>query len=66
MYKYADENTVSYAHKQLTVLKAVVEIETRKHTQLGFDYNMERDGMGRGRNGTEQNGMKTKPFGTEH
>ena len=66
MYKYADENTVSYAHKQLTVLKAVVEIETIKHTQLGFYYNTERDRMGRGWNGTEQNGMKAEPYGTEH
>ena len=28
MYNYADDNTVSYARKQLTVLKAVVESET--------------------------------------
>ena len=30
IYNYTDENTVhaSYAHKQLTVLKAVVESET--------------------------------------
>ena len=28
MYNYADDNTVSCAHKQLTVLKAVVESET--------------------------------------
>ena len=66
MYKYADENTVSYAHKKLTVQKAVVEIKTIKHTQLGFYYNTEWEGMGRGRNGTEQNGMKAEPYGTEH
>ena len=28
LYNYADDNTVLYAHKQLTVLKAVVESET--------------------------------------
>ena len=29
MYNYADDNTVSYAHKQVTVLKSVVEEETQ-------------------------------------
>ena len=28
MYNYANDNTVSYAHKQLTVRKVVVESET--------------------------------------
>ena len=38
MYNYADDTTVSYAHKQLTVLKAVVESET-EITQNWFDDN---------------------------
>ena len=38
MYNYADDNTVSYAHKQLTVLKAVVESET-EITLNWFDDN---------------------------
>ena len=38
MYNYADDNMVSYAHKQLTVLKAVVESET-EFTLNWFDDN---------------------------
>ena len=38
MYNHADDNTVSYAHKQLTVLKAVVESET-EITLNWFDDN---------------------------
>ena len=29
MYNYADDNTVAYAHKQLTVVKDVAESETQ-------------------------------------
>ena len=36
MYTYADDTTVTCAHKQLTVLKAVVESET-EITQNWFD-----------------------------
>ena len=38
MYNYADDNTVSYTHKQLTVLKAVIESETET-TLNWFDDN---------------------------
>ena len=38
MYNYADDTTVSYAHKQLTALKAVVESEI-EITQNWFDDN---------------------------
>ena len=38
IYNYADDNTVSYAHKQVTVLKSVVEEETQT-TLNWFDDN---------------------------